>query len=103
VGVKQSGGRAGDPAPANPSEEDCTMKETTNTVMNKSFTRLLNHKDFMSLIKEARRVNYDIEGENKDFYQVKDDQTGDLVFSGFFQGKLWIVTFFTLYWKEEKV
>jgi len=68
--------------------------------MNKTFTRLLDHKHFMSLIKEAKRVKYDVKGTAKDFFEVRDDHSGKLVFRGFFQGTFWISTFSTLYWQE---
>ena len=55
----------------------------------------------MDMIKEARRVDYSVEGEAKNFYQVKDNETGEKVFAGIQHpsGK-WIATFFTLYWQE---
>ena len=55
---------------------------TTTEPRRKSFVRVLPHKSFMEYIKEARRVKYIVEGEKGDFYQVKDNETGDLVFSG---------------------
>ena len=70
------------------------MKETT-------FTRIVNQQYFMELIKEARRVKYDVEGERGDFYMVRDNETGDKVFSGIKHnsGK-WLANFSTLYWEE---
>lgn len=68
--------------------------------MKQTYTRLLDHKYFMSLIKEARRVKYKVDGMPKDFYEIRDDENDDLVFKGFFQGKFWIATFSTLYWQE---
>ena len=55
----------------------------------------------MEMINEARRVDYSVEGEARNFYQVKDNETGDKVFTGIkhSSGK-WIATFFTLYWQE---
>ena len=74
---------------------------TTTAPQHKSFTRIVPHKIFMDMIKEARRVDYSVEGEAKNFYQVKDNETGDKVFAGIRHpsGK-WIATFFTLYWQE---
>lgn len=72
----------------------------TTTTPRKQFTKILEPSYFMDLIKEARRVKYDVKGKAKDFYEVRDDQTGDLVFKGMFQGRFWIATFSTLYWLE---
>ena len=67
----------------------------------KQFARVVPYKAFMEMIKEARRVEYIVEGEAKDFYQVKDDETGDLVFSGIrHSSEGWLSTFSTLYWQE---
>lgn len=65
----------------------------------KQFTRLVTQEYFMSLIKEARRVKYIVKGKARDFYEVRDDETNDLVFRGIFQGRFWIATFSTLYWQ----
>ena len=55
----------------------------------------------MEMIKEARRVKYIVEGERGDFYQVKDNETGDNVFSGIKHSSGgWLATFSTLYWQE---
>ena len=69
----------------------------------KQFVRIVSHKYFMDLVKEARRVDYVVEGE-KGFYQIKDNETGALVFSGMkhSSGK-WITTFSTLYWQEPQI
>ena len=74
---------------------------TTTAPQHKSFTRVVPHKYFMEMIKEARRVDYSVEGEARNFYQVKDNETGDKVFTGIkhSSGK-WIATFSTLYWQE---
>ena len=66
----------------------------------KRFTKLLEPKYFMDLIKEARRVKYQVVGKPKDFYEVRDEETNDLIFKGIFQGRFWIATFSTLYWQE---
>jgi len=67
------------------------------------FARVVPHKYFKDLIKEARRVNYIIEGE-PDFYQVKDDETNDLVFSGIRHSSGgWLATFSKLYWQEPEL
>ena len=66
----------------------------------KTFTKLVTHKEFKSLIKEARQVDYIVEGEENDFYQVKDDQTNALVFRGIKTNtNMWLTTFSTAYWK----
>ena len=70
----------------------------------KTFTRLVAHKEFKSLIKEARRVYYIVEGEENDFYQVKDDQTNALVFAGIKTNtNMWLATFSTAYWRPPEV
>jgi hypothetical protein len=71
-----------------------------NSPSPKRFTKLLEPKYFMGLIKEARRVKYQVVGKPKDFYEVRDNETQDLVFKGMFQGRFWIATFSTLYWQE---
>jgi len=74
---------------------------TTEQSKRKQFARVVPHKAFMEMIKEARRVKYNVEGEAKDFYQIKDDETGDLVFSGIRHSSGgWLSTFSTLYWQE---
>ena len=45
-----------------------------------------------------------VEGERGDFYQVKDDETGDKVFTGIRHSSGgWLATFSTLYWKEPEM
>ena len=74
------------------------------TTTHKQFARVVPHKYFMELIKEARRVKYNVEGERGDFYQVKDDETGDKVFTGIRHSSGgWLATFSTLYWKEPEM
>ena len=70
------------------------MKEAT-------FTRVVTQQYFMDLIKEARRVDYDVKGERGEFYMVRDNETGSKVFSGIrhSSGK-WLANFSTLYWEE---
>jgi hypothetical protein len=65
----------------------------------KTFTRVVNNEYFMSLIKEARRVKYQVTGEPNNFYKVLDGE--ELVFRGIFQGQFWITTFSTLYWRND--
>ena len=73
----------------------------TATPINNSFTRVVPHKYFMELVKEARRVDYCVEGEGKNFYQVKDNETGDKVFFGMRHSSgQWVASFSTLYWQE---
>ena len=72
----------------------------TQTI-HKSFTRVVPHKHFMELIKEARRVKYNVEGEKGDFYMVRDGQSGSKVFSGIRHSSGgWLANFSTLYWQE---
>jgi hypothetical protein len=74
---------------------------TTTTTPPRSFTRVVDHKYFMSLIKEARRVKYIVKQEGQQLYDVRDDETGDKVFFGMkhASGK-WIASFSTAYWQE---
>lgn len=67
----------------------------------KSFTRIVDHKYFMDLVKEARRVKYIVKQDGRELYDVRDDETGDMVFFGMKHpsGK-WIASFSTLYWQE---
>ena len=77
---------------------------TTTTPTRKQFARIVPHKYFMSLIKEARRVDYSVEGEAKNFYQVKDNETGEKVFAGIRHSSGgWLATFSTLYWQEPQM
>lgn len=71
------------------------------TATPKSFTRVVSHKYFMEMIKEARRVKYIVKKEGGFIYDVRDDETGEKVFTGIkhSSGK-WIATFSTLYWQE---
>ena len=77
------------------------MTATSATPQHKSFTRVVSHKYFMDLIKEARRVKYIIKQEGQHLYDVRDDETGDKVFFGMkhSSGK-WIASFSTAYWQE---
>ena len=73
----------------------------TQSTAHTSFTRVVSHKYFMELIKEARRVKYDVKGERNDFYMVRDDETGSKVFSGIKHSSGgWLANFSTLYWQE---
>ena len=77
---------------------------TTAQTIHKSFTRVVPHKYFMELIKEARRVKYNVEGEKGDFYMVRDDQSGSKVFSGIRHSSGgWLANFSTLYWQEPEM
>lgn len=67
------------------------------------FVRMCNHKYFMSLIKEARRVKYIVEGRPKDFYTVTDNETNDTVLQGMFNGSVWLTTFSKTYWQEPTI
>ena len=73
----------------------------TATTRHKSFTRVISHKYFMDLVKEARRVKYIIKQEGQHLYDVRDDETGDKVFFGMkhSSGK-WVASFSTAYWQE---
>ena len=67
------------------------------------FVRIVSRKYFMELVKEAVRVGYILEGE-KDFFQIRDDETGDLVFAGLkHPSGNWIATFSTVYWQEPEL
>lgn len=73
----------------------------TITPTNNSFTRIVTHKYFMELVKEARRVKYKVKSEKGFFYDVRDDETGDKVFSGMKHSSgQWITSFSTLYWQQ---
>jgi len=74
---------------------------TTTAPQHKSFTRVVPHKYFMEMIKEARRVKYIVKKEGGFIYDVRDDETGEKVFTGIrhSSGK-WIATFSALYWQE---
>ena len=77
---------------------------TTTAPQHKSFTRLVSHKYFMDLIKEARRVKYIVKKEFDDVYDVRDDETGDKVFFGMKHSSgQWIASFSTLYWEEPEM
>ena len=81
-----------------------TNEQINRPPTRKQFARVVPHKYFMDLIKEAHRVNYIVEGEAKDFYQVKDDETNDNVFSGIRHSSGgWLATFSTLYWQEPEM
>jgi len=73
----------------------------TTTPQHKSFTRVVPHKYFMDLVKEARRVKYIIKQEGQHLYDVRDDETGEKVFFGMkhSSGK-WVASFSTAYWQE---
>ena len=62
---------------------------------------MIGHKYFMSLIKEARRVKYLVEGEPKDMYTVRDDSNNAIVFTGMYNGVCWITLFSKAYWQEQ--
>lgn len=71
------------------------------TATPKSFTRIVSHKYFMNLIKEARRVKYIVKQDGREVYDVRDDETGEVVFFGIKQSpSRWIASFSTLYWQE---
>jgi len=77
------------------------MTATSATPQHKSFTRVVPHKYFMSLIKEARRVKYIIKQEGQHLYDVRDDETGDKVFFGMKHSSgQWVASFSTAYWEE---
>jgi hypothetical protein len=77
---------------------------TTDNKEGKIFARVIPHKAFMEMIKEARRVKYIVEGEPKDHYVVKDDETGDTVFSGIRHSSGgWLGAFSSLYWQEPEM
>ena len=73
----------------------------TTTTQPKPFTRIVDHKYFMSLVKEARRVKYIVKQDGRELYDVWDDETGEKVFFGMkhSSGK-WIASFSTAYWVE---
>ena len=73
----------------------------TTTAQHKSFTRVVSHKYFMDLVKEARRVKYIIKQEGQHLYDVRDDETGDKVFFGMKHSSgQWVASFSTAYWVE---
>lgn len=73
----------------------------TTTSINNSFTRVVPHKYFMELIKEARRVKYIVKKEGGFAYDVRDDETGDKVFFGMRHSSgQWVASFSTQYWQE---
>ena len=73
----------------------------TTEPQRKQFARVVPHKYFMELVKEARRVKYDVKGERGNIYEVKDNETGDKVFSGIRHSSGgWLAMFSTLYWQE---
>jgi len=77
------------------------MNNNNNTTTNKSFTRVVTHKYFMELVKEARRVKYIVKKEGDFCYDVRDDETADKVFFGMKHSSgQWLATFSTLYWQE---
>ena len=75
---------------------------STNTKMNtpKSFTRIVTEQYFKDMVKEAKRVKYIVEGKMNELVIVKDDETGEKVFSGMMHssGK-YIANFNTQYWE----
>ena len=74
---------------------------TTTAPQHKSFTRVVTHKSFMDLIKEARRVKYIVKKEGGFIYDVRDDETGDKVFFGMKHSSgHWVASFSTQYWEE---
>lgn len=68
---------------------------------NNIFVKLVEHQYFMSLVKEARRVKYLVEGKCKDMYTVRDNSNNDLVFKGMYNGTCWITQFSKAYWQEQ--
>ncbi len=62
--------------------------------------KLVDHKFFMSLIKEASRVKYLVKGQPKDIYTVQDGANNELVFMGMYNGTCWITQFSKAYWCE---
>jgi hypothetical protein len=77
------------------------MTATFATPQHKSFTRVVSHKYFMDLVKEARRVKYIIKQEGQHLYDVRDDETGDKVFFGMKHSSgQWVASFSTAYWVE---
>ena len=58
----------------------------------------------MELIKEARRVKYIVKQDGREVYDVRDDETGEVVFFGIKQSpSRWIASFSTLYWQEPEM
>jgi len=67
----------------------------------KSFVRVITSAHFKSLVKEARRVKYIVKGRADDLVIVKDDETGEEVFSGMpnSTGEHYVTSFNTQYWQ----
>ena len=67
------------------------------------FARVVTHKYFMDLIKEARRVKYEVL-KDSGVYEVKDDETGEMVLWGIKHSKnAWLTRFNKKYWQEPEI
>lgn len=77
------------------------MKQTPT---HKQFVRVVDNPYFQSLIQEARRVGYQVQGEPGDYYQVREEEMGEEVFTGYrhYSGG-WLTLFSTQYWQEPSI